>query len=186
MPGILAVPMLVPIGAFKHSLAVESLNVQPELEAKALLEWLGRGSRKGWADIDMPRSAGNPGLTAAIGYLWSIHCPGVVGIPGGPSSDWESLSTVETICCPPLSASGAVSCTESFHHAQAFLLLLVDLGPTQGHCRFYAWKWGAGHYPAPASVSGVIFVKPMAVGMLSHSHLNQKTLIKANVVCFWQ
>ena len=71
----------------------------------------------------------------------------------------EPLSTLE-----PINRLGVNS-------THASPLLVVILGPI---C----------YYPTPVSVSGVIFVKPMAVGMLSHSHLNQKTLIKANEFVF--
>lgn len=103
-------------------------------------EVVGRGSRRAGADIDgRSEVQGTWPATAAIATL-SHPLPRSGWHPLGSFPDWESLSTVETICCPPLSASGA----GQLHASRPYPgFLLVDLGPICCHCRFHAWNGGA-------------------------------------------
>ena len=47
-PGALTVPLLVLIEHLNLHWLSGSVNTQPGVEAKAMLEWLGRGSGEGW------------------------------------------------------------------------------------------------------------------------------------------
>ena len=107
MLGALAVPMLVPI---------DHLNIH----------WLwslstcdqGLRQRPCWSGGEgcIGRAAADIGWRPEVQGTLASLLPLAIPEPStaqewlaslGSTTDWESLSTVETICCPPLSASGA-------------------------------------------------------------------------------
>ena len=117
----------------------------------------------------MSRSRGHPGLTAAVGrsgagqeplaFMKPIHCPGSTGAQE-PLSNTEPIQelAVPKPCHCHWSPWGQSSITTSS---------TLEAGVT-------------GHYPAPASISGVIFMKQFpqppvplqaSMAMLSHCHL---------------
>ena len=58
-----------------------SVNVQPVVKAKALLEWLGRGFREAGADVgECPGAEGLPASPLTLATLDLIGCPGAKAV----------------------------------------------------------------------------------------------------------
>lgn len=148
---------------FKPSLAIEcSQRVVRELEQRPCYNGWPRGSREGWRWCwKMSRSRGHPGLTASAG------CSG---------AGQEPLAFMKPIHCPGSAAAQEQLSNTGAGSTQALPLPLVSLGLIFHHHQLHAGAGVTGHYPAPASISGVIFMKqfpqppvPLQASMCYHT-----------------